>query len=175
MMKPATLKYCPQCGSIGYQYRDHKYWYCPVCLFTYFHNVATSASVIAEIDGSILMLVRSKNPAKGLLALPGGFVDSNERAEDAAVRECFEETGLDVVNLSFVGSWPNEYTYKNVIYKTCDVYFSAKIPFKLESLNLDQGEVSSFRLVHPDEIATAPIAFESARLAILSYVEQRKI
>lgn len=173
-MKPASLKYCPQCGSVGYQYRDRKYWYCPVCLFTYFHNVATSASIIAEVNGSILMLVRNKNPAKGLLALPGGFVDAGERAEDAAVRECREETGLTAQGLSFVGSWPNEYTYKNVIYKTCDIYFSAVIPQSLESLALEENEVSSIRLVAPSEVATAPIAFESARTAILAWLEFRK-
>lgn len=173
-MKPASLKYCPQCGSVGYQYRDRKYWYCPVCLFTYFHNVATSASIIAEVNGSILMLVRNKNPAKGLLALPGGFVDAGERAEHAALRECKEETGLTAGGLSFVGSWPNEYTYKNVIYKTCDIYFSASIPQSLETLDLEQNEVSSIRLVSPAEVATAPIAFESARIAILAWLDSRK-
>ncbi len=172
-MKPAALKYCPQCGSVGYQYRDRKYWYCPVCLFTYFHNVATSASIIAEVNGSILMLVRSDNPGKGLLALPGGFVDAGERAEDAALRECREETGLSAQGLSFVGSWPNEYTHKNVIYKTCDLYFSASIPQSLDALNLEENEVSSIRLVSPAEVATAPIAFESARNAILAWLDMR--
>ncbi len=174
-MKPALLKFCPQCGSVGYQYRDRKFWYCPVCLFTYFHNVATSASIIAEVNGSILMLVRSKNPGKGLLALPGGFVDAGERAEDAALRECKEETGLSAVGLSFVGSWPNEYTYKNVIYKTCDIYFSASIPQSLETLKLAENEVAGFRLVSPSEVATAPIAFESARTAILAHLDSRKL
>ena len=85
-MKPVSLKFCPQCGSIGYQYREQKFWYCPVCLFTYFHNVATSASVIVEVNGSVLMLVRNRDPARGMLSLPGGFVDPDERAEDAAIR-----------------------------------------------------------------------------------------
>jgi len=173
-MKPAMLKFCPQCGSRGYQYRDRKYWYCPVCLFTYFHNVATSSSVIVEINGSILMLVRGKEPGKGLLALPGGFVDAGERAEDAAVRECREETGLEAKHLAFVGSWPNEYSYKNVTYKTCDFYFSARITDSLESMKLEAEEVSAWRLVPVSEIATAPIAFESARTAILAYLDSRK-
>lgn len=173
-MKPAMLKFCPQCGSRGYQYRDRKYWYCPVCLFTYFHNVATSSSVIVEINGAILMLVRGKEPGKDLLGLPGGFVDAGERAEDAAVRECREETGLDAKHLSFVGSWPNEYIYKNVTYKTCDFYFSARITDSLESMKLEAGEVSAWRLVPVSEIATAPIAFASARTAILAYLDSRK-
>ncbi len=173
-MSSEQLKYCPQCGSIGYQYRDKKYWYCPVCLYTYFHNVAASASVIVEIEGSILMLVRNKDPGKGMLALPGGFVDGGERAEHAAARECREETGLEPRDLSFVGTWPNEYAYKNVTYNTCDLYFSAKIEGSLEGYKIDPEEVESFILVPPEEIEGAPIAFESARQAILAWLKIKK-
>jgi NAD+ diphosphatase len=173
-MKPASLKFCPQCGSIGYQYRDEKYWYCPVCLFTYFHNVATSASVIVEIDGSILMVERNHNPGKGLLALPGGFVDPGERAEDAAVRECREETGLEAKIVSFIGTWPNEYIYRNVIYKTCDLYFAAHVEGGLASLNMDLREVSSVCLVHPEALGTAQIAFESHLNAIREWLHITK-
>lgn len=173
-MKPVSLKFCPQCGSVGYQYRERKYWYCPVCLFTYYHNVATSASIITEINGSILMLVRNRDPSRGMLSLPGGFVDPGERAEDAAIRECREETGLEARNLAFVGSWPNEYTYKNVVYKTCDIYFSASVPGSLEMLKLDISEASSLQLVRPEEVPTAPIAFESARHAIMAWLDLHK-
>jgi len=172
-MKPAALKFCPQCGSIGYQYRDKKYWYCPVCLFTYFHNVATSASAIIEIDGSILMIERNNDPGKGMLGLPGGFVNPGEKAEDAAVRECFEETGLIAANPLFVGSWPNEYIYKNVIYKTCDIYFSAQVEGGLAKLDLDPVEAATVRLLHPEEVANAPLAFESHRMAIQAWLEKK--
>ena len=174
MMKPANLKFCPQCGSIGYQYRDRKYWYCPVCLFTYFHNVATSASVIIEFEGRVLLLERNRNPGIGLLGLPGGFVDPGERAEEAAVRECREETGLEVADLSYIGSWPNEYAYKSVVYRTCDLYFGARFSGTSASILLDECEVSSFRLLSAAEIPAAPIAFESHRSAILKYFEVRR-
>jgi len=173
-MKPVSLRFCPQCGSIGYQYRERKYWYCPVCLFTYFHNVATSSSVIVEVNGSILMLVRNRDPGRGMLSLPGGFVDPDERAEDAAIRECREETGLEVSALSFIGSWPNEYAYKNVVYKTCDLFFATCVPGTLDTLRLDKNEVSSFQLVKPKEIDTAPLAFESHRRAIAAWLERRE-
>jgi NAD+ diphosphatase len=173
-MSPGSLDFCPHCGLSGYQYHDGKYWFCPSCQFTYYHNVASSASVILEIDGSFLMLVRNRNPRKGMLGVPGGFVDPDERAEDAAIRECREETGLEADSLSFVGSWPNEYIYKDVTYKTCDLYFSARLTGTFESLNLDSREVAAFRLVSPEDIDSAPIAFESARKAILAYLENRK-
>ena len=125
-MAPANLRFCPRCGADGYGYHGGKFWRCGSCGFTHYHNVAASASVIVETEGRVLMIVRGKEPGKGLLSLPGGFIDPDERAEDAAVRECREETGVEAVDLSFVGSWPNDYAYGDVLYKTCDLYFSAR-------------------------------------------------
>jgi ADP-ribose pyrophosphatase YjhB (NUDIX family) len=42
-----------------------------------------------------IVLIKRKNPPPGW-ALPGGFVDYGESLEEAARREAFEETSLDV-------------------------------------------------------------------------------
>lgn len=42
----------------------------------------------------VLLIKRGGMPGKGLLALPGGFVNTDERLLDAAIRECREETGI---------------------------------------------------------------------------------
>lgn len=177
-MKSGDLSFCPRCGAGDCRFRDGAFWHCSSCGFTLYHNVAASASVILEIDGRALMLVRGKEPRKGLLSLPGGFVNPDERAEDAAVRECLEETGLRVEELSFVGSWPNDYEYCGILYKTCDLYFGARlagcvagdpVSDPLARLALDSGEASAFRLVSPADFEFAPIAFESAREALLAW------
>ena len=47
-------------------------------------------------SGHILLIERRANPGKGLWALPGGFVDQNERLQAACLRELREETKLKV-------------------------------------------------------------------------------
>lgn len=62
---------------------------------------APTADVIIEVEDRIV-LVRRKHPPRGW-AIPGGFIDGGERAEDAAVREALEETGLSVTLTALLG------------------------------------------------------------------------
>jgi 8-oxo-dGTP diphosphatase len=60
-------------------------------------------------DKKVLLIKRKNYPFKGKWALPGGFVEYNEKTEDTAMREVFEETGLKtkINNLVGVYSDPN--------------------------------------------------------------------
>lgn len=74
------------------------------------------ASVIVEApDGSILLQKRSDN---GMWGYSGGSLELFEKAEDAAVRELYEETGLKALpnELELFGVFSGEalhYTYPN--------------------------------------------------------------
>ena len=52
------------------------------------------ADAVVIQSGHILVVKRGAQPGKGLWALPGGFINQNERSADAAVRELMEETGI---------------------------------------------------------------------------------
>lgn len=59
--------------------------------------MAADAIVIGGGDkGGILVVKRNGYPGKGLLAMPGGFMDVKEKWDKTAPRECLEETGVDV-------------------------------------------------------------------------------
>lgn len=47
-------------------------------------------------SGHVLMIRRRAEPGKGLLALPGGYLDVHETHEDSMIRELKEETKIDV-------------------------------------------------------------------------------
>lgn len=56
--------------------------------------VTTDAIVVQS--GHVLLVKRRTAPGKGLWALPGGFLNQNERLEDGVIRELREETKLKV-------------------------------------------------------------------------------
>lgn len=55
-----------------------------------------TADAIVIQSGHVLVIERKMNPGKGLFAVPGGFVDQKEYVFDAAVRELYEETKIDI-------------------------------------------------------------------------------
>ena len=59
----------------------------------------------------LLVCKRAKEPAKGTLDLPGGFIDMNETGEEGVAREVLEETGLKVKKAVYQFTLPNIYVY----------------------------------------------------------------
>lgn len=70
---------CPHCGGEILQYRN---------------PTPTVDALIYDPQRGIILIERRNEPHG--YALPGGFIDYGESAEDAAVREALEETGLEV-------------------------------------------------------------------------------
>jgi bifunctional NMN adenylyltransferase/nudix hydrolase len=55
-----------------------------------------TVDAVVKKAGHILLVKRKAAPGEGLWAVPGGFVEQNERLEDAAIRELSEETNIDL-------------------------------------------------------------------------------
>jgi 8-oxo-dGTP diphosphatase len=69
----------------------------------HYRNPIPTVDTIIQKDSKILLVKRKKDPFKGYLVLPGGFVNQGERVEDAARREVKEETSLDIELVDILG------------------------------------------------------------------------
>src|ERR671925_673502 len=80
-----------------------------ICLFSLYmkgqryKNPTPTVDTIIQKNYQILLVKRKKDPFKGYLVLPGGFVNEGERVEDAAKREIKEETSLDIELIDILG------------------------------------------------------------------------
>ncbi|MCL1994540.1 MAG: NUDIX domain-containing protein [Spirochaetes bacterium] len=180
------FNYCPSCASQKIRFEKNKRFFCPDCGFVFYQNVAAATGCLVSIpqtDGGqrLLFLVRGKEPMKGKLDLPGGFVDPGENVLEGLYRELKEEIGwvphIDenrplTKAFRFFASFPNVYPYKNIVYNTCDLFFSVPAPAGLSEKDfcLQQSEVAGIRLLRPQEIDFEEIAFDSMKKAIREYI-----
>ena len=76
--------------------------------YKYPRPAVTTDCVVFGFDGhdlKILLIERGIEPYKGSWAFPGGFLNMEETAEQGALRELKEETGLDLRYLKQVGAF----------------------------------------------------------------------
>lgn len=121
-----VFKYCPKCGSQDFDIHNALSRHCLNCGFTYYQNPrASTAAFILNDKNELLVARRAKEPAKGTLDLPGGFVDNEETAEQGMTREIKEETGLivHVNDVQYLFSIPNVYRYSGMDIHTLDLFF----------------------------------------------------
>jgi NAD+ diphosphatase len=172
---PGPFNFCPSCGTggpgSGPAFLEGKRWLCARCGFEYFHNVAAAAGVILDLEGGIVLVERAREPRKGKLGLPGGFVDPGERAEDAALRECREEIGWAPPELAFLGTYPNGYAYGGVDYNTCDLFFYYRLPVgeAMPRLAVSDREATAIKIVPLRDLREEDLAFPSLARALGEY------
>jgi len=114
--------------------------------------IQVGAGVIVEDDqGRVLLQLRADNHCWSYC---GGSLEIDERAEDAAKRELFEETGLVAEELELFGVWSGpelHYVYPNGDeVSNVDIVFLCKA-FSGE-LKPQESEVAQLRFFAADEI-----------------------
>ena len=161
--------FCPSCGKTGTLTIDIKRIRCSNCDMTYYKNVAAASACIIEYEGKILFVERNKEPKKGFLDLPGGFIDPGESAETGIVRECFEELAVKPVDLEYFISFPNIYEYKGFSYNTCDMIFTARL--NSVDFNIDDKEIGKVVFIEKGKIDFERIAFPSIKKALKLFLK----
>lgn len=119
-----TIHFCPKCGSNEFTFHEDQSFLCDKCQFhLYINSSAAVAALIINDKDEILLTKRAVNPHKGMLDLPGGFVDIMETAENALIREIKEELNLDIDKFDYFMSSPNEYIFGGLSVFTLDLAY----------------------------------------------------
>ncbi|WP_371530376.1 NUDIX domain-containing protein [Streptomyces sp. NBC_01283] len=96
--EPVPGSHCSSCGAPYGEQLSAWPRTCPACGTVAYRNplpVAVALQPVYDSKGTALVVVtRTIAPARGGVALPGGFIDDREDWRDAVVRELQEETGI---------------------------------------------------------------------------------
>ncbi len=164
----ADFSHCPRCGAAPLSKHDGRAIRCADCDFVLYFNCATATAAFIIYQGKLLLGVRGKNPQKGMLDFPGGFVEFDETAEDALAREVHEEFNINISSPVYLVSFPNDYRYAGVLYKTTDLYFICNVD-DISSIKA-MDDVADFLWVAPEAVDPGQLAFASGRNAFRRFL-----
>ncbi|MBM3971861.1 MAG: (deoxy)nucleoside triphosphate pyrophosphohydrolase [Planctomycetes bacterium] len=124
----------------------------------------TIGIAVVEHQGCYLVGVRPPGASlAGFTEFPGGKCEANEDPSAAAVRECFEETGLRVEVLELLTRRLYEYAYGSV-----DLHFYLCHPLETPAAEHD---LQGFRW--QDLSSLGSMKFPDANVPVLKLLEQR--
>ncbi|HEU4619499.1 MAG TPA: NUDIX hydrolase [Gammaproteobacteria bacterium] len=110
-MPRPEFNYCPLCGTplVRGRHGGRDRAACPAegCGFVHWDNPVPVVAAVVEREGRVV-LVRSNGWPETWYGLVTGFLESNEKPEDAVLREVDEELGIGGTLESYIGAYPFE-------------------------------------------------------------------
>jgi ADP-ribose pyrophosphatase YjhB (NUDIX family) len=145
---------------------------CAACGTKHWNDAKPCASALVVSESRLLLVRRAHDPWKDMWDVPGGFCDPREHPTATARREVFEETGLRVRIVGFLGIWLDQYPEATGLPKhTLNVYYHA-VPDGPVAVTPDVEEVLEARfflatdlpaaLAFPDHVPAAIEAWKRA-------------
>lgn len=164
----AEPTYCPICASrlVRREEGGRLRPVCDQCGYVYYHNPVPGVGLVIEMDGGIVLVQRGHPPHAGAWALPSGFVEADESAEEAAIREAAEETGLRIRigEMLGVNSFPEGPPVSGIM-----IFFRAQ-PIGGELRAGD--DAADVRVFQPDEVP--PMPFRTHREMLSQWLAERQ-
>ena len=165
-----NIPYCPRCGANEWEVRvprqdDKERRCCVACGYVHYVGPTLAAGIILKRGEEYCLVQRAHDPGRGLWSFPGGFVDLDERAEDAAIREAREETGCTAEIESILG------IYNSVGPGGKRVAIAVYIGRVTGQCDTNSEEVEAIRWFRPADIPWDEFAFEATGAALKRYVE----
>jgi NAD+ diphosphatase len=100
-------QYCGSCGERTTEATNDHALQCLPCNISLYPRISPCVIVIV-VDGERCLLGRQASWPEGRFSALAGFLEAGESAEQALHREVFEEVGVHIDNIRYVGSqaWP---------------------------------------------------------------------
>ena len=166
-MSRPPFTYCPYCAKLlEARTLEHRLRpVCQACGYIYFAD--PKVAVIAQVEqaGRVLLVRRAVNPAKGMWALPGGYMDAGEMPEAALRREVLEEVGLAVTVERLLAIYPM--VNGNGPSQGIVLAYRA-VPLNGETELTPQDDVSEAGWFGPDEVPME-LAFDSTKTQLATW------
>ncbi len=163
------MNYCSNCGSDDLVFEipaadQFKRFICQSCNNIHYQNPRMIVGCLPVYEDRIVICKRAIDPCKGMWNLPAGFMENGERAEDGALRELMEETGLEgkIIKLHCIYSIP----HVNQVYMIFLTQINSSKPVPGE-------ESMEVIYVEDHEIPWGDIGFTSNVFAIEKYLESK--
>lgn len=161
----ADHQFCGRCGKPNEAHSTDRAKVCTDCGLISYPRLSPSIIVLVH-DGDTVLLARNAQWPGGMFSTLAGFVEPGESIEQTVHREVKEEVGVDVRNLSYLGSqsWP----FPN----------SLMLGFHAEyaggEIVCQEDEIAEARFFPVDELPQIPPPFAISRWLIDDYLAQVK-
>ena len=157
-------KFCSSCGSKNTFNTDEDSLYCS-CKGINTYPTISPCIITLVVNGPKILLARNKMFPPGMYSALAGFIEAGETAEEALIREVYEEVNLKVNNIRYYSSqsWP--FPSQLMLGFYCDCADGKPIPDGIEIEEADWFDVNNLPNVPP------PTSI--AGMLINSYIEDR--
>ena len=159
--------YCSNCGNaVVYQHAEgRERCVCNNCNIIHYTNPKIIVGALTYWEDKILLCKRAIEPRKGFWNIPAGFMEDDEKTEDGAAREVWEEAEaqINIIQPYLIYNLPQA----NQVY----IHFLAELKDGIFGNGVESTET---RLFTENEIPWNDIAFYSSSYALKRFFEERK-
>ena len=161
-----THQYCGACGTETLTSQTDRSRTCPECQIPMYPRLAP-AMIVAVEKGDEILLARSPHFPPGIFSVLAGFVEPGESAEEAVVREVYEEAGIVVSDVRYFGSQP--WPFPNSLM----LGFTAQ--YERGEIDTDNDEIEAADWFRYDELpSTFPGNISISQWLLNDFVERRR-
>lgn len=136
---------------------------------SYAHTLVGVGGMVVTNDNRVLV-VQERFRFSSHWKLPGGYVDPGEDIDKAAVREVFEETGIQTKFRSIVAFRHGH----NFNFNCSDIYIVVALTPISEEIKFDEKEISKCQWMPIEEYATSPLVHDTNRYFAEKFMECNK-